>query len=762
MAFFDPTIGALLPSTWDDDFEARYRAAMAGEPMSAPAPTTKGELPPDVIDYGSPSDGQAADYYDDDPEGKEVGPVLVNGVTGKRAFPPPPPGPAASYPGGARTDDARIAGFGGPTVAEEVAQGHGWPPKLDTEPAELAPPTIAPSQAPLQVDAITGVDQPPPSNAAVSTAPMPTERPEEELTPEELGQKYSSLPFEQQEMFRAKTEGAKQNFQAARLLDESTKAAKRAEENARDYQESLKKSHERAAQLDAEARQIADENPLDRISFGRKLAGVLASIVGGFGGGRNVGLEAVNRIADEAGQLHAQKLQLIGRQRGAVGEQMSQAGDMYKAAESVRLATYDTAIKSLESEVQQFDPRGTTALRVMDNLNALKAKRAEALAKYQVDEQKRIEAILKEQREVAQLQETQRHNIAGEKADATRAYADVLRAKAEDKKATAEAGGNALLTPDELRARGIDIPATAQLPPMTLKQAQKTAETAKSVEDWKKAARENSPQERARQFGVGELVDADGNALQFRSAESAEKVAKLKGSADFGVQLLDRMITARETYGWSSDLLKSPEWREMQADFAQYALEKKNIDELGVLAGPDMGLIHKAAGTSDPTELRDPTPGLKRARENIIEKTNSTVRAQVAPGVKPKRWAPPPPPPPAPLSPEQEQIKELIKFNPKRPTREETGGKVHVDDFVPLHYAKRIDRIVSVFNDPSATPEAQRDAGAALDEIKKNAISGAVRDYATSAAVRAGFSSIPATEEIEGPATSTAREEALK
>lgn len=575
--------------------------------------------------------------------------------------------------------------------------------------------------------------------------------PDEYLTGEEYGQKLASMPFEQQEMERAKIEGAKQRFASARMLEESEKAHRTAEANATAYAKSLQDAQARATELDKEAQILANENPMDRISGGRKLAGVLAAIVGGFmsgTSGRNMGLEAVNRIADEAAQQHAQRMQLNARQRGAAGEQFGQAGDMYRAQEGVRLAVYDSSIKHLESEANNFDPRGATALRMMDNINQLKAQRAEHLAKYQTEQQKRIEAALKEQREVTQLAETQRHNIAGEKTAATSAYADLLRAKTDQKKAEKETAEDVQLTPDELRARGVAIPPGANVPSMSLKQAKHLAETAKSVEDWQKAARENSPEDRNRQLGVGELVDVDGKQLQFRGPESAEKVATQKAAGDFMVQLLDRMDTAYQQHGWSSDLLKSPEWQEAQGDLSQYILEKKNLDQLGVLAGPDLDLIKGSYGKLDITGMRNPGPGLRRARANTIEKVNSTVRAQVAGGQKPRGWNPPAPPPPAPKTPQQSSVQSILQFNYGRPTLAESremggvGKRAAVDD-LPPSYAKQIDRLVEVFNSRSASKEDQEQAGAFLEELKNKARSSEVRSYATKAAAAGAVSSIP-------------------
>lgn len=573
---------AFDPGYWDDDFEARYRAAMmGGQPVDLGVSTTEYPLGP-------------------------VAPLQ-----------PPPPPPPPPPP------ERKLATPGAP-VTDEVPLGALPPPMPEAAPPELAAPPLVPVQAPapapaLAVDAISGVDQRPPDDAFVSTAPIPTEKPEEALTPEELGAKWSALPFEQQEMIRGKVEGAKQNLAASRMLEESTLTRKRAEETARDYEEAVRAANQRSAELDVEAKRIASEDPLDRIPTWRKLAGILGAIVGGFGAnvtGRNMGLEAVTRIAEEAGQAHAQRLQLNARQQTAIGDQLGRAGDLYKAQETVRIATFDSAIKTLESEVQNFDPRGTTALRVMDQVNAMKAKRAELMAKYRNEELKRAEGLLKEQRELAQLQETQRHNIAGEKTDATRAYADLLRAKAEDKKASAEA---TTFTPEYFAQSYGSIVPPDLLPkrPMTEKQFQQQLESSAK-------GREAATKLEARRI-TG--VMPDGGDFVAR-AGSDEVVAKARDQVTASKSLVRLIDNARRIRtGWSSDLAKNKEWQELKTIWANAKGKGKNALGLGAMSDSDFELVGQYLGTDDPTKRRGVDDAIKKARQLIISDANDALRS---------------------------------------------------------------------------------------------------------------------------------------
>jgi hypothetical protein len=94
------------------------------------------------------------------------------------------------------------------------------------------------------------------------------------------------------------------------------------------------------------------------------------------------------------------------------------------------------------------------------------------------------------------------------------------------------------------------------------------------------------------------------------------------------VELVDQIIRAREKYGWSSDLVKSPEWKQAQSLWADAALEKKDVNGLGVLNGGDLAIIGKAMGTTDPTEIRDPIPGLRQSRETTLRSFNNSLRKE--------------------------------------------------------------------------------------------------------------------------------------
>lgn len=658
------------------------------------------------------------------------------------APPPPPPPPPQT-----------IAAPGVP-VQGEVPAG-ALPP--DAPPQEQPPQLTAPEQLQtppmLHADAISGGYTPEQIAQAQGTLDVHGEdtRPllGEPMGGEDLGKFLSTLPVEQQEEFRRKTEEGRQKVADAGKLEADTQRLRDAEDSARIYQESVQQAQQRATELDSEAKQLADENPLDSISGGRKIMGVLASIVGGFMAnktGRNMGLEAVDQIANDAMQLHAQKLQLNARQQAGIGDQIQRAGDVQKASEAVRLAVYDGAIKQLETQVQQFDPRGTTALRVLDDINALKQRRADAMQKYLLGEQKRIEDQRKYELDAMKA-----------KGQYAKDMADAQKTGLESQKLAGQLGGGGVAKPvkpgDVVQPPEYFQQVYGKAPPLAMSQNQyeEWAKTGKVVEDYSKVQRENSPEERARQLSVGEINDEDGKPILFRDPGVADKVAVSKEATANAARLIDQLLVLRDHYGgWKSDLWKSPEWRRMRSDFADLQLEKKDQAGLGVLAGPDMGLINSTFGTSDPSEMRDPTPGLKRARMNMVEKFNEKLRAQAV-GQKPKRYEPPDLTKVAApeVTPDEADVKRILQFDPKRPTKEESPhpGFLHDEDAVPPSYKSTIDRLAAAFHNPDADPKEQQAAGALLQELQTNAHASRIRRYAQQAATRAAEESIRGTPE---------------
>jgi hypothetical protein len=380
-------------------------------------------------------------------------------------------------------------------------------------------------------------------------------------------------------------------------------------------------------------------------SGGQKLAALIAVIAGGLyqgrtGGARNIGMDMIQQHIDR--DIEAQKQDIesgryaLGVRQNQVAQEFARTGNLYEAAEKVRLATYQAAINRMQTEQQNFDPRGTGWLNYAASIQDMRGRSAqagEAMRKTIFEEQYKVETLRQTVEQHADQRWKDRQEVA-------LGWAKEARESGKDK------ADNTVWNPDQLRALntvpGVPPP---PVPPIKMTQAEYTKwlGTQKEGEQYKAAARANSPEERNREFAVGEIQDNTGSPVQFRSTSAADKIAASKGAVDSGAELVDKIIAARRKYGWSADLVKSPEWQQMQANYGQLVLSKKNVDQLGVLSEGDMELIGKALGTKDPTEVRDPTPGLKEARANMVGNLNAQIRAQaVLPaGRTLRRWEPP-------------------------------------------------------------------------------------------------------------------------
>lgn len=169
------------------------------------------------------------------------------------------------------------------------------------------------------------------------------------------------------------------------------------------------------------------KRPLDRgrwfrnqSTFG-KIASVIAAVVGGLAtrpGGPNMGLDFVTKhidddIADQKADIESERGGLQARQ-GAVAQEFARTGDLTRAAETVRLATYQATINKLQTEQQNFDPKGTSYLnygRALQGMQSAAAGAHETMRKTIFDESYKTEQLT----QAATVQaEARRHNKAEE------------------------------------------------------------------------------------------------------------------------------------------------------------------------------------------------------------------------------------------------------------------------------------------------------------------------------------------------------------
>lgn len=124
----------------------------------------------------------------------------------------------------------------------------------------------------------------------------------------------------------------------------------------------------------------------------------------------------------------------------------------------------------------------------------------------------------------------------------------------------------------------------------------------------------------------GTIKRKDGTDATFRGKEEAKEVRTKMEASEKISKIADNLINLIADKGWSSDTLRSAEWQQAKSDFASLGLAQKDLQHLGVLAGPDMGLIHSLFGGEDPTAVRDIIPGLRRMKANMGIEVTAAVR----------------------------------------------------------------------------------------------------------------------------------------
>lgn len=535
------------------------------------------------------------------------------------------------------TDD--LAGAPGPFAQQPAAPA---PMPWETQPGAIAP--SFPSAAPQQpgVRDIPGLsfyelrEQAAPQTPSYlapgdPNAPLPSMREEQVVDPfagmtDEQGmaaaRRLDPIKLQELEDQRAYIQQKKALADQARLEDENLA---RIEANRKMREDAAVKAQADTDKIIADAQALAEKG-IDRKGWFSKLdtvgkiGAVVGALTGGLmskAGGPNYGIEFIDKLVNA--DIEEQKYEIglkqdaLKTRQGAVAQAYQRSGDMYMAAETARLATYNALINKMKTEQQNFDPRGTMFLNHAKTIQQMQARAASAEQKIR---QQNFENNLKK----------------GELELKQKEFA-LKQAKA------AGAGKPAKQPPSYYQTQGLPPPPI----PMTPKEYEDWQKNKERAADIAKKDLATSPSERARELGVPGIVDDKGEQVLFRDAKTAGEIADVKGKVQTATRLVDQMIAAREKYGWSSNLFKSPEWRQIQSDYTNAQLVAKDIYGLGVITGPDLGLIEKAMGTSDPTEVRDPIPGLKASRANMINRVNDAIGAQAAVGEgrKLQRWEPP-------------------------------------------------------------------------------------------------------------------------
>ena len=520
------------------------------------------------------------------------------------------------------------------------------PPGAAPPPGELAAPTLP---APVDVPgpaAIPAPAAPPPPTSAIPApdaitgaggmpAPPPIEAERLDVSPTTIADQWARDPLHGPEAdARAYAEQATpvQLLDQQRKIDQARQTklvldqARVDEENLRQ----LKADQDARARADVATKAQSDQIVADAMKLahtkidpdrwmstrtgGQRIAAFISAIGGGLvqgrtGAARNQGMDAIQMQIDR--DIDAQKHDIetgkygIAVRQNAVAQEYQRTGNLYQAAETMRLATYQAAINKMQTEQQNFDPEGTGWVRYGMGIQDMKARAAAA------NESMRRN-IFDENYKVAQLdvqRENARREAAKTKADQALGWARL----AEDKRQREQA---ALIHREE-----------------------------------KQAVRDDKAAEDERKLSIGTLprlkVDADGKpALDDRGAPVVESGALKQRSgktflapddmtrktladktlaASEVADIINQVLDIRDKVGGESRAFNSDEKQKLDVLQNRLVVLAKAGTQ-GMSSDEDMKKLSASLGADDVSSFRARAAGLIEGRDRATAEINKAYR----------------------------------------------------------------------------------------------------------------------------------------
>lgn len=612
---FDPSADAY----WTDEYEDQFRAAMAGgapQQFALPGELAKGTQPSPV---------------------------------------PPAPPPQRIGPFGVQTpDEVPASAVVQPLSPEEEAQIQIDAPTLtpdeeaqieiDPRPPtlELAPPPppmqAAPTGAPWEVgqqlagmnavgtvadnsrapvDPYTGINSPDPNEASDAWVKLAQENPDE----------YIKQSAHAQDII-----DSKRLAETARIARED---ADREVANAQAHAQAIERAQQAAQQLDADVAELGKQRiDPDRWMHSRhswqKVTAFVAAIAGGLAqsatGGRNTGLDIINKAIDDDVAAQAANLQnsrnVLETRRGLVADMYARTGDMYRAQETARIAMREQAIRALEIEMQQYDPKGTAARN-------LAQVRLQAIADTQKAKQEYAKNKLDYETKEADLQLKQ------------------LDAKLKQQKLDkAGAGAGVKYKPEYFSAQGLPPPPfpmsekeydkflnrlkdtkTLAADPTGKSEAQKRKDEADAQKAEAEAAAAKSGYAIKNPETGHVITNPDGSPVLEMDATKRNRVSGIIEAATNIRRLADRMKALKEKDGGAWKVLGSDEAQDLQNLASMLDFETFKAFDLGAPSEGDKALAEGVRGGVDPTSfVKNATAGFQAYADAVEKKANTALR----------------------------------------------------------------------------------------------------------------------------------------
>ncbi len=548
-------------------------------------------------------------------------------------------------------------GLGIPQESLEAAQ-LGAPasipmPEAPDAPLPLSPPEVPPEWLPPQGPA-EDMTQPPapglqpglgiPAHLVEPAAlPPPIDYDEGEgLLPDqpdrELGRAQLDAQLAGMNPVQAAQDRAQQaeddKYRAARAQSEAARLdAEQEDRSLQAYVEGREQTRKERAEIDAEAKALAnetigaddwyEEGGISR-SVGAFVAAVVGGLVQGRTGGPNIGMAMIDKQIEryiatkQADRAH--KRELLGDRRRGLAEEMGDVEGDYRFAEVVRKASYERALKQIETDAANYDPEGTAGRardnarrEVMAKMTAADAAAAAEQLKRNVEKRKAELEEQKAARDEKDLQEKIRNNKAQTASSNYGISSANKRAKDqlaldEKKLAAEEAKDKRTVTKAEeaeVRELGMGGSVRVMRDPTT---------NAPII------GRDGKPM-----VEKGPLLNEDGRPWKGKDKTQSDALAKSAASAEGLVDILDEIAAIRNEVGGESSVFNSKHRQRLDTLRERATLMRKSGTE-GLSSDADMARIERTLGTDNAASFRDQAAKLAEGREGIISEHNRAMR----------------------------------------------------------------------------------------------------------------------------------------
>lgn len=585
-------------------------------------------MPPDLLERYAAMANQPAPPL-------EMQPGLGVPAAAVDAFvPPPPPEPVIGFPRPVGPDVPEDPAFAGaPNQLGELVPPMPWETQLEQPP--VAQPGLGiPQQAvddavraKVEQNLATGAD---PEEGFVKPVPeIEVEQPIDFTDPAVRAQteqeRIAALSNRDLALESFDREAERKRIGEAALAEAAVADRKRADDAARAYDESIARARQRRAEVEAEAAAMANDPKADWLEeggLGRSISAVLMGIAGGLvqhlNGGRNIGIEMIDKAVDRYARGRQQKLN---DKRASIADEMRDAAFDFEHTTAVRLAAYEHAKREATAQMAAFDPQGTQFAERAMFVRQLDAAQVQAAKALEEQAQKKFWDQYK-----------LRLDLEGKALENANKEADL--AKKLGKLGGAGTGTGVVHPPEYYEAQGLARPPM----PMSDKDYKKWLGLKKDAVALNKGELElnkgeqdlgtnkTSMSREERELAIPGIRNKDGSPfLIYGRAEDASKLREQKAAIDNMVATMDEILRTRS--GWSSDLGNSDERQALNVLTENLKIDAKNALDLGAITAADVPLIEGNIGTADASSWKDPTTAVKTARRKSLDRFNLKLKA---------------------------------------------------------------------------------------------------------------------------------------